>query len=248
MNNEVLWYYIEGDKQIGPVSENEIAGLIQAGHIKRDTYVWKEGMGDWAEAYMSDLAGYFTAEAPGWEQGGGNIFDNTASSVKDFVSSHGDLKKKLSWWFNAFWICEALSLFFTFSGLFAFLISGIGLVFSLLIIYHGWKLVVNRPYKLSPLAVTLLSLIPIFYLYWNFVCYYGLARELNREIENRGIAGNKVSEGLTLAYAIIVILMTIGLIGFMMYLPIGAVASSVVIFVIKLLMLRSFIEGMSRLL
>ena len=46
------WYYADGDKQVGPVSEEELIQLVTAGKIASETLVWHEGMGDWA-AYGS---------------------------------------------------------------------------------------------------------------------------------------------------------------------------------------------------
>lgn len=41
------WYYAEGDRQAGPVTEEQLRALVSAGNIGGDTYVWKEGMAEW---------------------------------------------------------------------------------------------------------------------------------------------------------------------------------------------------------
>jgi uncharacterized RDD family membrane protein YckC len=41
------WYYAEGQKQRGPVTEAELEGLLNAGAVRSDTLVWREGMTDW---------------------------------------------------------------------------------------------------------------------------------------------------------------------------------------------------------
>jgi uncharacterized RDD family membrane protein YckC len=41
------WYYAEGGKQMGPVEESALDGLIGAGIIRDDTLVWHEGMAAW---------------------------------------------------------------------------------------------------------------------------------------------------------------------------------------------------------
>lgn len=43
----MLWYYESGGQQQGPVSDNELGNLLQAGKITRDTLVWREGMAQW---------------------------------------------------------------------------------------------------------------------------------------------------------------------------------------------------------
>ena len=41
------WYYAEGGKQVGPVEESALDGLINAGVVRDDTLVWHEGMVSW---------------------------------------------------------------------------------------------------------------------------------------------------------------------------------------------------------
>jgi len=41
------WYYAEGGKQMGPVEESALDGLIQSGVVRDDTLVWHEGMTAW---------------------------------------------------------------------------------------------------------------------------------------------------------------------------------------------------------
>jgi len=48
------WYYIQGDRQIGPVSETEFLALFQGGKLNTDTLVWAHGLKEWARA--SDIA------------------------------------------------------------------------------------------------------------------------------------------------------------------------------------------------
>jgi uncharacterized RDD family membrane protein YckC len=41
------WFYADGTQQKGPVSEVELASLVQQGAIKAETLVWREGQPDW---------------------------------------------------------------------------------------------------------------------------------------------------------------------------------------------------------
>jgi uncharacterized RDD family membrane protein YckC len=41
------WYYAESGQQRGPVTDAELNDLAQAGSIRDDTLVWREGMADW---------------------------------------------------------------------------------------------------------------------------------------------------------------------------------------------------------
>lgn len=41
------WYYAEGGKQQGPVSEEEFGRLVKSGVVQAGTLVWREGMTNW---------------------------------------------------------------------------------------------------------------------------------------------------------------------------------------------------------
>jgi len=58
----VEWYYAQDDKQIGPVSASEMKRLADAGILKPDDLVWREGMGEWIPA--SNVKGLFDEEIP----------------------------------------------------------------------------------------------------------------------------------------------------------------------------------------
>jgi len=44
----MTWYYHDGTKQSGPISEAELIELRRAGAITADNLVWREGMANWA--------------------------------------------------------------------------------------------------------------------------------------------------------------------------------------------------------
>ena len=51
------WFYSESGQQRGPVSAEEMAGLVSQGVIRADTLVWREGMASWQPySQMSDPA------------------------------------------------------------------------------------------------------------------------------------------------------------------------------------------------
>lgn len=49
------WYYLEGDNQHGPVTEEQIVSLAREGAIRGNTLVWREGFDDWHP--YSEMAG-----------------------------------------------------------------------------------------------------------------------------------------------------------------------------------------------
>lgn len=58
----VEWFYAQGDKQQGPVTATEIKALADAGKLKPDDLVWREGMDEWIAARR--VKGLFESEAP----------------------------------------------------------------------------------------------------------------------------------------------------------------------------------------
>ncbi|MBL8047945.1 MAG: DUF4339 domain-containing protein [Chthonomonas sp.] len=48
--NSVEWYYVGHYGRLGPLTEEQVRGLITDLVIERSTYVWVTGMADWAPA------------------------------------------------------------------------------------------------------------------------------------------------------------------------------------------------------
>src|SRR5689334_18911569 len=43
----IMWYYADNGRQVGPVDESALDGLVQQGLIRDSTLVWREGMAAW---------------------------------------------------------------------------------------------------------------------------------------------------------------------------------------------------------
>ncbi len=52
----MTWYYSDGDKQLGPISEAELVALRGSETVTDDTLVWREGMANWARYPEAGLA------------------------------------------------------------------------------------------------------------------------------------------------------------------------------------------------
>lgn len=50
----VNWFYVVGSERVGPVSEIMLKGLITAGEINADSYVWRKGFSGWER--LKDVA------------------------------------------------------------------------------------------------------------------------------------------------------------------------------------------------
>ena len=56
------WYYYDGAKQVGPISQEELLQAYQRGSINGQSLVWREGMANW-EPYCEAFPQ--SATAPG---------------------------------------------------------------------------------------------------------------------------------------------------------------------------------------
>jgi uncharacterized protein (TIGR00266 family) len=64
MSDSQQWYMLIGDRQIGPVSAQEVISNIQSGNVQPGTYVYAQGMKDWIPAGKVELfSGYFGASS-----------------------------------------------------------------------------------------------------------------------------------------------------------------------------------------
>ncbi len=46
----MIWYYLKGGRQHGPVAEQSIANWLKSGFLSPDDLLWRSGMNDWAPA------------------------------------------------------------------------------------------------------------------------------------------------------------------------------------------------------
>lgn len=42
-----IWYYVENNDRVGPVTHDELMGYIQSGKLNDQSYVWKKGLDNW---------------------------------------------------------------------------------------------------------------------------------------------------------------------------------------------------------
>lgn len=50
------WYYGEGQKQVGPVSQDLLVDLIKSGKLSGNSYIWTQGMSEWGLISKSPFA------------------------------------------------------------------------------------------------------------------------------------------------------------------------------------------------
>ncbi len=212
--SQVMWYYQRQQDRAGPVTETEIAELIGQGVINSSTLVWREGMGDWQEVRHTDLYRYLPAK-PGTGQ---SMLSNRSfiGNIREYLGSEHDMPRKLKLWFAIFMISLSSSLVLIVLGVVSWVPEIVANMFSLLILYHLWKVIPEEKRYTSPLVTVLLLIVPLFNLVWNFFCYYAGAGKVNQELELRNIKDFKVNTIMVLGHCILEIVLL--LVGMLVYL------------------------------
>ncbi len=189
-----MWFYVDNEKQVGPVDESEIAALVQAGTVKHTTKVWREGMDDWTSAAQSGLSKLFKGSPPPVAV---KVLPVSGRPVPAYYRNPDSLKTMWLWWAI---LCGAgFPLCFVIIGL-PMVIAGAVLGFILL--YRWWESIQDGNPRATPGKAVGFCFIPFYNFYWLFVAYVGLVKDMNSYCQERQIPA-KVDEGLALAYAIL---------------------------------------------
>ncbi len=244
MSNDILWYYQFHNDRAGPVTEDEMVELIARGSVQRGTLVWREGMSDWQQAYLTELNSLFIAAGSTADGDSGQL-----DGVREYLLSKVNFPQKLRLWFLIFCIAQCLSVFLAALGPLTLLSAVVSTFFGLLIMYHVWKVIPENKRMFSPFITVILMIIPLFNLVWVFYCYYYAARKINAELLAIG-ESYRVNETLALAYGIIVVLLS----GFFVVTVLsGAVLATlnltlvVATVFIQIYMMRSFVISLVKL-
>lgn len=204
------WYYLsEGahGKQQGPVSQETIQQWIASGNIAPQSMVWRQGMPDWLPAGQTKLASFFPGGAKGrlypqpspigmfklwlWV-----VIINCAGLILlaplAIIAMNGpnDLSSLVGY--------TLVILFFV------FIIAGLGTsVMCCILLYQLWCTIQYGQARTTPGKAVGFCFIPFFGLYWIFVAFWGLSKDLNAYAAERGIPAPRISENLGLYICIL---------------------------------------------
>jgi hypothetical protein len=218
-----MWYYVRNNQRIGPVDDNTLATLIQNGTIVRQTLVWKEGMSNWQQAIASELAEKFSTAPPTPPSSGLTTYSESP------VTFQPDSLRTL-WLWLAWLVGIGTPLTFLLIGLPA-LIAGI--VIGYILLYRFWLIIQDGKARTSPGKAVGFCFIPFFNLYWMYVAYVGLSKDMNLYCDERNIAGQRVSEGLALSYFILALTGIVPYIG---------ILTSIAAMIIYIILMKQFVD------
>ena len=99
------WHYEANGKSVGPVSINEIEGLIGSGAVDRDTLVWKQGQSDWKRAIETELEHHFMTPPPVLAEKVNNTYvwvlafaPAIGAFLEGFISGAAGVSMDSLWW------------------------------------------------------------------------------------------------------------------------------------------------------
>lgn len=187
-----MWYYYTDDRQFGPVNEEEIIRLIQNGTIGRDDFLWTEGFNDWMPAEQTKFS---------------NLLANTPATdmARPAAYSYPIIKfqphsLRTLWLWLVWLIGLGFPLSFVCIGLPAVIA---GTVLGYILLYRSWLLIQDGNARTTPGMAVGFCFIPFFNLYWIYVAFVGLSKDMNSYCREREIAAPAVSENMALAYYIL---------------------------------------------
>lgn len=204
-----MWYYVRDNQRMGPIDEQTIDSLVQNGTVLRQTLVWKEGMKDWQKAEETELAEKFAIVPPMTPSPGLTTYIPVQPSYT------AESLHKLWIWFTCLYV---------FGTLFFIILIGIpaliaGVVINYILLYRFWKLIQDGKARTTPGVAVGFCFIPFFNIYWLYVAYVGLAKDINLYCRERSINGPFVNEGLALTWYILALVSMIPYVGFVTFIP-----------------------------
>ncbi len=125
-------------------------------------------------------------------------------------------------------------------GLFVFVVLGIAIcmmVFAMILLYRYWKIMQPYSKRTTPGKAVGFLFIPFFNLYWMFVAYHGLAKDIDTYLDqNRESKAPRPSTGLVLATVIMMLLSMVPYLG-----NLAGIALLVMLFLMKVRLNNSII-------
>ncbi len=199
-----MWYYSTNNQQQGPVTEDQLAKLLQTLTISPNTLVWKEGMPQWATLSQTELSRLLPAQAsapyppaplapvPTYQQTyNPQLLKPAAQRIKEFQDM-----------FTAWWIlmlCGTV-LAVIFIGIPALIAAA---VIAYILLYRYWEVIQDGYARTTPGKAIGFMFIPFFNFYWFFEVYGGLSKDMNAYMNRYGILAERLDEGLALAFCIL---------------------------------------------
>jgi hypothetical protein len=210
-----MWFYALRNQQQGPVNEDVLKTLLQDRTIDGSTLVWKEGLAQWTPLTQTELVKFLPTPtsmptaapivpaSPAYPQqpvaAGAYQPYNT-----QFQKPASVRIKELNDTFLAYWILLLAGTVtaIIFIGIPALIAA---VVLEYILLYRYWQVIQDGYARTTPGNAVGFLFIPFYNFYWLFVAITGLSKDMNAYIARHGVAAERVSEGLALAFPILIL-------------------------------------------
>ncbi|MDO4584459.1 MAG: DUF4339 domain-containing protein [Planctomycetia bacterium] len=203
-----MWFYAVEYQQYGPVPENELRRLYHSRAIPADTLVWKQGMADWVViTRIPELTHLnFTQEsfAPPAESSHHPSAKRLQTLWGRYILSLGLAILSVLFWMGYFSFYFLPSTFpeetvdfstippgvllpMLLSGLLCLGLIVLSVVCHCMLLYNLWKIIPPSIARTTPGKAVGFLFIPLFNLYWIFIAYYVLSKQLNAVSTQKGL-------------------------------------------------------------
>jgi len=98
-----------------------------------------------------------------------------------------------------------------------------GAVLLAILLYRAWSLLPEDEARTQPMLAVALCFVPLFNLFWNFIAFWGLTKDLNAHTAKHSIQAPRANENFALISCILVPLGFIPVIGLFVLWPAGIV-------------------------
>jgi hypothetical protein len=208
-----MWFYALRNQQQGPVNMDVLKTLLQDRTIDGSTLVWKEGMPQWTPLAQTELARMLPAPtamttaapmvptAPAYPQQ--PVAPGSYQPYNTQLMKPAAVRiKELNNTFTAYWI---LLLAGTVTAVIFIGIPGLiaAAVLQYILLYRFWETIQSIHPRTTPGKAVGYLFIPFFGIYWIWEAFHGLSKDMNTYMNVNGIPGERLEEGLSLAFCIL---------------------------------------------
>ncbi len=213
-----MWYYESNQQPFGPVSKETVAEALKEGKINESTLVWREGMSEWKRLAETELAVLVGGTLPAVIENIPTVYAPATTNLPHSTKIQSESLNKLFWWWFGLLLASIpyYVLTYVFSNqpwlvtitciLYGPLLAG--MILQYILTYRFWQIIQDGFQQTTPGKAVGFLFIPIFNLYWNFVAFFGLSKDMNRYVDRHfsnipAQTVRKASPVLSLCYGIV---------------------------------------------
>lgn len=223
-----MWYYVQNNQRFGPFDEATMQNMIQNQTVNASTLVWQDGMADWLPLQATALGNQLPAltPPPAYAPVVPAPYGAYPQQPYGMHKLPADQIKSLHDLFQWSWILMVVGIptSFIVIGVFAVIAS---MVLLYMLLYRYWELIQDGYHRTTPGQAVGFMFIPFFNFYWVFVAIKGLAEDMNRYTQERGIAAPQANTGLALTLCILTCVSIIPYVNF-----VTGIAALIIIFIL----------------